>query len=461
MATLRNNLCRHESVQGAPSVEPLAVSIDPFYFMMQSSKRKTITLFIGAVIVIVSTIVIARYSKIPSPKPFTATSVMDRTIATLEEQFQKTPEKFAVSVALANAYMQKIRETADSSLYQKIEQIIEHATRIDPENPELPSLKAQVALGRHQFNMALTLGQEALKRNPNNPLYYGIIGDAEIELGHYEQAVATLQTMIDRKPDYSSFSRIAYARELYGDVEGAIEAMQSAVQAGSAYPEHLAWGYTEIGKLYWNSNRPTQALAEFEKAVATVPNYTPALRWLGHMALSNGNTSQAQEYFQKAVDLLPIDTHYADLADFYSATEQNAKASQLWTIVKLTDENSEKNGVVIDLELASFLADHDLDLPEALKRAERGYNNRSSVFAADTVGWAYYKNNQYDQAKHYSDESLRLGTQDPIKFFHAGMIAKARGQKAMAKKYLAKALQLNPHFSILSAPVAQETLKNL
>jgi len=57
----------------------------------------------------------------------------------------------------------------------------------------------------------------------------GVITDAQIELGRYSESVETLQSMVDLHPDMSSYSRVSYLRELHGDISGAIDMMQRAV----------------------------------------------------------------------------------------------------------------------------------------------------------------------------------------------------------------------------------------
>jgi hypothetical protein len=50
---------------------------------------------------------------------------------------------------------------------------------------------------------------------------------------------------------------------------------------------------------------------------------------------------------------------------------------------------------------------------------------------------------------------LRLGTLDATKFFHRGMVERCLGHRAEAKTWFRRALSLNPHFSLLWAPVAR------
>jgi hypothetical protein len=54
--------------------------------------------------------------------------------------------------------------------------------------------------------------------------------------------------------------------------------------------------------------------------------------------------------------------------------------------------------------------------------------------------------------------ALRLGTHDPVKLFHRGYIEACLGDRAAARADYARALALNPRFSILWAPVARKGL---
>jgi tetratricopeptide (TPR) repeat protein len=119
------------------------------------------------------------------------------------------------------------------------------------------------------------------------------------------------------------------------------------------------------------------------------------------------------------------------------------------------------NGVNTDLEIALFYADHDTDLKTSLEKARSAYDARPSIHAADALAWTLYKTGNSEEAQNYSGEALKLGTRDPLKLFHAGMIAKSLGQKEQASEYLQKAIDLNPHFSLLYADEAAGALKSL
>jgi tetratricopeptide (TPR) repeat protein len=133
-------------------------------------------------------------------------------------------------------------------------------------------------------------------------------------------------------------------------------------------------------------------------------------------------------------------------------------------LVGVLAQLQQANGVDTDLEIALFEADHpDINesLADTLTRARAAYDKRHTVYAADTLAWTLYQSGDAVAAQPYSDEALRLNTQDALLWFHAGMIAQALGDQAGAAAKLQQALAINPHFSLLWAPAAQAALTQL
>src|SRR5215208_2970562 len=388
-------------------------------------------------------------------------SSTDRLIAGLQRRLKDNPEDFSSYVNLANAYLQKVRETGDPSMYAKAEDLLDRAEKIEPHNPELFATRGILALARHDFARALEFGERALALNPESARYYGIVGDAQIELGQYEEAISSYQKMIDHRPDFSSYSRVAYARELYGDPEGAIQAMQDAVDAGAPVPENKAWAYVQLGNLRFTSGQLQEAAKDYDLATKTLPNYPPALAGQARIAAVRGELEDAAALYQQAFDRMPLAEYAINLGDVYTEMGERQKAGEQYHLVRVIDKLYRANGVNTDLEIALFYADHNLQLQTSLEKARAAYKARPSIDAADTLAWTLYKIGDYRKAQPYASEALKLGTRDPLKLFHAGMIAKALGQKEQAQEYLQQAADLNPHFSLLYSDEAGDSLKAL
>lgn len=377
----------------------------------------------------------------------------ERTIEDLERKLSNHQNDVNLYILLANAYLQKIRETADIKLYKKINTLADQAETKDPSNPEIVAIRAQVALGRHDFAKALELGQKAHKFNPEKPLYLGIIADAQIELGYYQQAVESVQKMMDLKPQLSSFVRTAYLRELYGDIEGAEEMFEKAISAGSPYPENIAANLVDLGKLYVRTDLEKAALT-FNQALTVYKDYPPALQGLGRSSFAQKDYQKAIEYFEKALDILPIAQYATDLGDVYAKIGEGEKAKRYYFLAKTAYEKAKQSGVNTDLEMALFLADHDMDLHQALEKAEGVYAIRpDNIYAADVLAWALHKNGRSREAQKYISSALYLGEYDPLILFHAGVIAEANNNSEEAKRLFQKVIHLHPYFSIQYAPL--------
>jgi hypothetical protein len=58
-------------------------------------------------------------------------------------------------------------------------------------------------------------------------------------------------------------------------------------------------------------------------------------------------------------------------------------------------------------------------------------------------------------------DALRLGTLDARLFYHAGMIARAAGDREGAADFLRRAIKLNPHFDPWQSQVARKALEEI
>ncbi|MEO8357583.1 MAG: tetratricopeptide repeat protein [Chloroflexota bacterium] len=390
-----------------------------------------------------------------------ATTSTDALIASLQDRLRENPEDWQSYSQLGLAYLQKARETGDPTYYLKTDEALEEALSLQPNDYVSVSAKGALALARHDFSAALQWGEQATHLNPDRAYAYGVTADAQIELGRYEAAIQTLQTMVDLRPDMSSYSRISYIRELHGDVDGALEMMQLAVDGGTPNSESTAWVRTQLANLYFNTGDLEQAEVEYNLTLQNRPNYVYALAGLGRVRAAQGDMEAAIKLLNQTVAIMPMPEFVIMLGDLYLASGQREAATQQYELVATIEKLYRANGVDMDMEIALFNADHDQNLEETLSLARKAYANRPSIHGADALAWALYKTGNSVEAQTYLMEALKLGTKDPLKLFHAGMIALELGSKAQAREYLEEALAINPHFSILYAEEAHRTLEIL
>jgi tetratricopeptide (TPR) repeat protein len=380
-------------------------------------------------------------------------------IADLQAKLRVDPDNWPAYSQLGLAYLQVVRETGDPAYYQKAEDVFNKALQYESQDYIATAGMGALALARHQFQEALAWGESARQINPDNPYAYGVIADAQIELGLYTEAAQTLQAMVDLRPDMSSYSRISYLRELHGDLQGAIELMQWAADSGSPVQENTAWTRVQLGNLYFNSGELDAAEAQYRLILANYPGYVYALAGLGHVYAARGDFQEASRLLVKASQVMPVPEFIITLTEIYEQTGHMNAAQQQYEVLQVIQRLYQANGVNMDLEIALFNADRRIDPQITLSAAKKAYARRPSVYAADVVAWAAYQAGQYEHAQTYSKRALRLGTRNALFLFHAGMIEYRLGNLQVAGRLLQQALQINPYFSIRFAPEARRYLE--
>src|SRR5918996_745777 len=137
---------------------------------------------------------------------------------------------------------QQARVSGNPALYPRAERALSEALRLDPGNASAIRGLSALAASRHRFQESLVLAKRARALEPEVAAVYGLIGDASLELGRYREAFAAFDRMAALKPSTNAYARISYARELTGDLPGALAAMELAVDAAGGGARVAAGG---------------------------------------------------------------------------------------------------------------------------------------------------------------------------------------------------------------------------
>ncbi|MFL5797069.1 MAG: tetratricopeptide repeat protein [Actinomycetota bacterium] len=389
--------------------------------------------------------------------PVILSGSLQQAIASLQARLRAVPEDWAAWATLGLAYAQEARVSADPSFYPKAEGALRRSLRIHADgNFEADTGEGALAAARHDFAGALGWGERARAVNPYNGNGYGVIGDAQVELGRYDAAFATFQHMVDLKPDLASYARVSYARELQGDVDGAVAAMQLALGAAGT-PEDRAFAASQLGDLSFNSGRLDNAERSYREAIAATAEYMPPQAGLARVAWARGDLDAAIRQFSAVVSRYPSPEYLIALGDLDTVAGRDADADEQYATVRVEERLFQAAGVDVDLELALFDADHG-DPTKAVDEARTEWNRRHSILVADALAWSLFRAGRADQAMPYVRFARQLGYRSALLAFHAGMIERATGDAAGARRDLRRALDINPHFSILHAVTARRTL---
>ena len=133
-----------------------------------------------------------------------------------------------------------------------------------------------------------------------------MIGDAQIELGMYDEAAQTMQTMVDQRPDLSSYARYRTVRDFMGMLKGQSRRCSAAVDAGGANAENTNWVRVQLGDLYFNRGQLEQAEQQYTEALANYPGYNHALAALGRVSAAKEDYATAIDLYLKAIQVIPL-----------------------------------------------------------------------------------------------------------------------------------------------------------
>ena len=395
-------------------------------------------------------------TSVPADGPAGDTSGL---VTRLQATLRANPNDVRSLDSLGLAYQQRARETGDPTYYTKSDEALHRALALAPGDLVATSGLGSLALSRHRFRKALVLGRRAHAISPTTARNYGVIGDALVELGRYPAAFRAFDTMASIQPGLSSYARVSHARQLLGDIPGAISAMKLAVDAAEGQGEAAAWTHVQLGLIYLSVGRYAAAAAQDRQALWAFPGYANALDALARAEAGLGHYRKAIFFEQEAVNRIPLPQYVATLGDLYRATGRQELARKQYELIGVIQRLLVANGVKTDLETALFNIDHGIRLRASLALARLAQRERPSIDGDDVLAWALERTGHCGEALRYSKRALKLGTLDALKIFHRGMIEGCLGNHAAKRTWLARALRLNPQFSVLWAPVARRELR--
>ena len=390
------------------------------------------------------------------PSSQTAEWVNTLKMATaLANQARMHPEDNKARLALAAVFIRESRITGDHVYYDMAAmKYVNDVLKNEPNNFEALLYKSLLFLSQHHFVDGLNTALQAQKINPYNAFVYGILVDANVEMGNYAAAVENSDKMVSIRPDIRSYSRISYLREIYGDYPGAIEAMKMAVEAGVPGDEATEWARVQLGHLFENTGDLRSAEMHYTIALEQRPGYAYALAGLGNVAEGKNDYQQAIVLYTKADSLVNDYNLKEELVDAYRNSNQEEKAAELARMVIAglrRDAQSGRDDINIghyaDRELAhAYLKMKDYD--KALDHAFTEYNRRpENIDVNETLAWVYYNRGEYVKALPYIQVAMKTKSKNPTLLCRAGLIYSKAGDKKMAKSLLKEGLEKNPNIT--------------
>ncbi|TAK99516.1 MAG: tetratricopeptide repeat protein [Verrucomicrobia bacterium] len=429
------------------------------------------------------------------------TNRTDTEIRQRQEQIRAGKQPDIALERLGWLFVAKARESFDAGYFKLAEHCALALDARQPNSAEALLLRGHVLQNLHRFAESEVVARELVAAR-GLAFDYGVLGDALMEQGKLDEAIAAYQQMADLKPDSQAATRAAHIRWLKGDLAGAIEMMQLAANAVSARePENAAWVFTRLavyqfqaagenllnarphpGPLPRGEGESSSASSEIVSGSSggsltskketptvipslggegqgeggrsnTLPDFTEAERNCEAALtlcsnyppalLLSGKMLMAQNRFSEAVEALRV------------AEKQNPLPEYQWALADALDtagRNSEAREVEVKLRrfgasadprsFALFLATRGDKSDTALRLAHEELTTRADVFTHDALAWSQLGSGNIAVAQESMERALSAGTQDARLFFHAATIAARAGQTSVAENYFQKSRAL-------------------
>ncbi|MEU4743277.1 tetratricopeptide repeat protein, partial [Actinosynnema sp. NPDC023658] len=140
---------------------------------------------------------------------------------------------------------------------------------------------------------------------PDTADVYGVPADALTQLGMPAEATAAVQRMLDLEPGVPSFTRAAYDLEQRGDVTGAREALEGALEAAWS-PSDVVFCRYRLGELAFDNGDPDEALSQYAQGLAVDPRDVMMLQGKAKVSFARGSCGRVAAGGSELVRRTPL-----------------------------------------------------------------------------------------------------------------------------------------------------------
>jgi tetratricopeptide (TPR) repeat protein len=390
-------------------------------------------------------VVLMATSSLAQKTPAANSSPAERAIAQAQTAIAKKPNQCDGYNQLAIALARRARETSDVNFYAQAEEALKKSLGLSPDNLDAQKIHIWLLLGRHEFSAALDDAKTLNRRIPDDVLVYGFLVDANAELGNYKDAETAAQWMLNLRPgNLPGLTRAAYLRELFGDVDGALELMNMAYQSTPPTEnEDGAWILTQMGHLRLSEGNTAEAETLLRQALQKFSGYHYALGNLAKVRIMQHRYTEAIDLLQKRYDAAPHAENLYDLAEALDLAGRSSEARKAFADFEIKSLAESVRADNSNRELIFYYADHAHEPARALEVAQKEFARRHDVYTLDAYAWASHVNGHNSDARKQIETALSVGIRDAKMLRHAGEIALSLGDQVAAERFLQDAAALN------------------
>lgn len=210
------------------------------------------------------------------------------------------------------------------------------STQGTPPSAESKSLEESglSAIHARDWSGLLTVAEEGLKGDPDNPVFYAMKGYAFRKLDRYQEALAADARAIELQPNAVRYANRGITHLAMGNYPKALADAQDSLMLDPGY----ATAYSLEALALFGLNNHTGADDAIEKAIALDPTDASIWHIRGKIALAEGNCTLAVASLQRSI---AIDAEYSlPWPAMQNATTDLKTAQEQCGIMPATGETS-------------------------------------------------------------------------------------------------------------------------
>jgi tetratricopeptide (TPR) repeat protein len=389
-------------------------------------------------------------------------AVSEREIAFYQKRVAEDTASAADQARLAALFLQRARESGDYEDFRRSERAARRSLELrHARNGGGMLALASSLLAQHRFIEARAVAAALCALAPEETGFLALRAELELEIGDYDAAKASFDSLASERRNLAVAPRLARWAELRGDVELArrmlYEALLHARGRTDLPREQVAWFFLRVGDIELRSGRLDDAERALRAGLELEPGDHRLLAALARVEALRGRWPKVVELGERIGDR-------ADIATLALIGDAHRELSNPTAAARYHDEAEaagRENPEPYNRQWTLFQLDHDRNLSLTLELLQEEIEGRRDVYGYDQLAWALYKQGRFAEARQAMAMAMRLGTEDAVLHYHAGMIELGLGNVERASDQLRRAIAINRYFHHRDARVALQVLDSL
>ena len=154
-------------------------------------------------------------------------------------------------------------------------------------------------------NTAVTVARQVAEAYPKDPLSYALLGSACYNTGRAEEAARQLRKCLELNPDqadaFEILARVAYEK---GELDETVRLCQESLKRNPKSPDVL----NRLGRAFMDQGRTQEAIQTLQQATRLPEPVSESYYLLGQAHLQSNDYALAKADFQRAIALVPDHT---------------------------------------------------------------------------------------------------------------------------------------------------------